>query len=85
MFYMPILLISFLLFCRSCLSRQSGFADRSNGKIQNVWLNWKFFFPSISTQERKPFDFFRTLVAKLEGKNSDFGHDLIEMHVIAVL
>ncbi|XP_027077619.1 S-adenosylmethionine carrier 1, chloroplastic/mitochondrial [Coffea arabica] len=37
-------------------------SDRSNGKIQNVQFNPKRFFASISTQEQKPFDFFRTLV-----------------------
>ncbi|XP_027077457.2 S-adenosylmethionine carrier 1, chloroplastic/mitochondrial [Coffea arabica] len=37
-------------------------SHRSNGKIQNVQFNPKRFFASISTQEQKPFDFFRTLV-----------------------
>ena len=85
MFHMPILLIYFLLFCQSCLSRQSGFADRSNGKIQNVQFNPKRFFASISTQEQKPFDFFRTLVGKPKVEYSYFGHDIIEMRIIAVL
>ncbi|KAL3527887.1 hypothetical protein ACH5RR_012543 [Cinchona calisaya] len=37
-------------------------SDTSNGKIQNLHFNPKKFFASISTQEEKPFDFFRTLV-----------------------
>ncbi|KAM7513724.1 hypothetical protein LguiA_003858 [Lonicera macranthoides] len=35
--------------------------DASNRKIQNLQLEPKNFFASVSTGEEKPFDFFRTL------------------------
>ena len=56
-------IVNFLLFVShgNNLNRWSVFADVSDWKMQNLQLETKKLFASVSMGEEKPFDFFRIL------------------------